>query len=379
MFSIKTVFSHSIKRILLIYFCVITLSLTSVFGQIGKTQEAQPLPNNQTIEGELSGGQSNIYKITLKANEFLQMKVEQKGIDVVVRLFDSNKRLVAEMGNLNGTVGSKRSFFAEKAGDYEIHISALEKNAKIGKFSFQWTIKLPTNKDKIAEHCLSNRFAVQNMLTNVSKGTVVICTQLEENQVRLFLLTVEFTKSYNVLINYKILSRKIMDFWEILQNPYLDPLPLAQELYQLLIKPFEKDLNELNIKTILWSLDAEFRNIPISALHDGHEYMLERYNNAYVYIANYYTNILKKLTSKRDPDSLKILGLGVTKNYGEFSALPFVSKELDGIIREDEKPNDSEVFFSGKILLNEEFTEKKFLNNYLIKIFIVTESFPLFI
>ncbi len=53
------------------------------FGQTLNVTDIRPLPANQTIERELAGGQSHTYRIILKAKEFLQVKVEQKGVDVI--------------------------------------------------------------------------------------------------------------------------------------------------------------------------------------------------------------------------------------------------------------------------------------------------------
>lgn len=81
----------------------ILLSIAS-FGQT-HTNEESKLKLNQTIERELAGRQSHAYPVSLKANELLQVRVEQKGIDVVVKVFDSNKKLLAEMDSPNGASG----------------------------------------------------------------------------------------------------------------------------------------------------------------------------------------------------------------------------------------------------------------------------------
>ena len=121
----------------------------AIFGQTQKTQEAQLLSANQTIERELAGGQSHSYRITLKANEFLQVKAEQKGVDVVVRLFDSNQRQLAEADSSNPTQGfEKLLFITESEGKYEIQISALDEKAATGKYTVQWSRQNATEKNR---------------------------------------------------------------------------------------------------------------------------------------------------------------------------------------------------------------------------------------
>ena len=54
-----------------------------------------------------------------------------------------------------------------------------------------------------------------------------------------------------------------------MQNPRLDPRPLGQELYDILIRPIEKQLDGAGAKTLLWSLDGSLRLLPLAALWDG--------------------------------------------------------------------------------------------------------------
>ena len=76
------------------------------------------------------------------------------------------------------------------------------------------------------------------------------------------------------------INKKILAFQQILQNPKLDPRPLGKELYDIFVKPIEKDLQGAKAKTILWSLDGSLRYIPIAALSpDGKTYLAEKYQN----------------------------------------------------------------------------------------------------
>jgi CHAT domain-containing protein/Tfp pilus assembly protein PilF len=120
----------------------------AVFGQTQKTQEAQLLSANQTIERELAGGQSHTYRITLKSNEFLQIKAEQKSVNVVVRLFDSNQKQLVEVNSSHTTWFEELLFITEKEGEYEIQISALQEKAATGKYTLQWSKQNATEKNR---------------------------------------------------------------------------------------------------------------------------------------------------------------------------------------------------------------------------------------
>ena len=55
-------------------------------------------------------------------------------------------------------------------------------------------------------------------------------------------------------------------------------LSSAQQLYQWLIQPIEDELGSEAIDTILFSMDSGLRTIPIAALHDGEQFVIEKYS-----------------------------------------------------------------------------------------------------
>ncbi len=52
--------------------------------------------------------------------------------------------------------------------------------------------------------------------------------------------------------------------------------PLSQQVYDWMIRPAESMLTEEQIKTLVFVLDGSFRDIPMAALHDGQEYLVEK-------------------------------------------------------------------------------------------------------
>lgn len=57
-------------------------------------------------------------------------------------------------------------------------------------------------------------------------------------------------------------------------------LPLAQQLYNWLIRPAEAELAKNNIKTLVFVLDGALRNLPMAILHDGQQYLIQKYSIA---------------------------------------------------------------------------------------------------
>ena len=60
-------------------------------------------------------------------------------------------------------------------------------------------------------------------------------------------------------------------------NEYLPP---AQQLYRWLIAPLEADLQAQKIDTLIFCLGAGLRSAPLAALHDGKQFLIEKYNLA---------------------------------------------------------------------------------------------------
>ncbi len=105
----------------------------------------------------------------------------------------------------------------------------------------------------------------------------------------------------------------------------------GQKIYKWLIEPAQKQLESAHIKTIVFVLDGPFRNIPMTALYDGEDYLIEKYA---VSVS------LGLDLSKADPlpnDRLKVLAASLTNppyKYGDkfkFAKLTYVKGELDAI------------------------------------------------
>ncbi|HEX7317468.1 MAG TPA: CHAT domain-containing protein [Pyrinomonadaceae bacterium] len=97
-------------------------------------QEARRLGAGESAERELNGGQAHVYEFSLAADQYLRVVVEQRGIDVVVRLFAPGGETLIEIDNPNGTHGLEPlSFVANATGSYRLEVLAL-KDAAPGRY-----------------------------------------------------------------------------------------------------------------------------------------------------------------------------------------------------------------------------------------------------
>lgn len=189
-----------------------------------------------------------------------------------------------------------------------------------------------------------------------SGEAVLLTTLLTENRYYVILTTADAQTVRRVEISQPDLNRKIVRLREILEDPRSDPLPLTQELYGILIKPIEADLAGTNAKTLLWSLDGALRYVPLAALHDGRNFLVEKYANALVTLAQ------PPDAERAAPEKWRALGAGVSAAAGNLPPLPRVADELKAVVRDEaaKNPRRETGVFAGRRLLDKEFSRANF-------------------
>lgn len=104
-------------------------------------------------------------------------------------------------------------------------------------------------------------------------------------------------------------------------------LPLAKKLYDWLIRPVADELALHQIKTLVFVLDGPLRNVPMAALYDGQQYLVEKYAIA----INPSLQLLAERRSSLPPGKVKALLGGLSQATQGFSPLPAVELELAAI------------------------------------------------
>jgi CHAT domain-containing protein/tetratricopeptide (TPR) repeat protein len=101
-------------------------------------------------------------------------------------------------------------------------------------------------------------------------------------------------------------------------------LPAAQKLYDWMIRPLEAQLK--GIETLIFVPNGFLRNIPLSVLHDGDRYLIERYNLGL-------TTGLQLIDNRKNRKDIQptLLLAGLSQARQGFAALSFVEQELQTI------------------------------------------------
>jgi CHAT domain-containing protein/lipopolysaccharide biosynthesis regulator YciM len=114
----------------------------------------------------------------------------------------------------------------------------------------------------------------------------------------------------------------------------------ARVIYDALIRPMIADLQAANPKTLVFVNDGVLRKVPMGALHDGKQFLIEQFPIA--------TTPSLSLTTRRplDRSNLKALIMGLTVEQPPFAPLPNVGSEVEGVRK----------ILGGSELLDQSFT-----------------------
>jgi CHAT domain-containing protein len=146
-------------------------------------------------------------------------------------------------------------------------------------------------------------------------------------------------KQQKLLAVAKEFSSEITNPRKINTTSYLEP---AQKLYKWIISPLETDLQTAKIETLLFCVGEGLRTVPLAAMHDGQQFLVQKYSLARIPAF--------KLTDINYADlrNAQVLAMGAS-NFSETSnkqPLPAVPLELSAIAQQ----------WPGQSFINEDFT-----------------------
>ncbi|BBC26665.1 CHAT domain-containing protein [Pseudanabaena sp. ABRG5-3] len=202
-----------------------------------------------------------------------------------------------------------------------------------------------------------NNKSIRDLLIK-EEGAILIYPLVVENRIW---ITLAIASDDVVIVStrYKEIDRKeltnlITQYLELLKDPNSDLATLkakSKTLYEILLSPITKEIENKNIKHLIFSLDRIIRYVPMASLHNGNNYLVENYKISTILSADL-TRVGQPLLGS---EKLRILAGGLSNRVAGFNPLPNVVAELDEIVKEDQK-NDIRGIFTGKQILNEEFT-----------------------
>jgi len=197
---------------------------------------------------------------------------------------------------------------------------------------------------------------LQDNLMNLEENAVVLYPLILEDRLELIIVTSSsppIRRTFELSRNE--LNHTITEFRQALGNPRSDIQPLAERMYNILIQPIEADLDRANITTILYAPDSQLRYIPLAALHDGEQWLVERFS-----INNITSASLTDLNRPRII-SPSVLAAATTESFSiqlgdrnyDLPSIPYAGLEVEQIAKT--VPDTT-------VLINEEFTPQRIIS-----------------
>ena len=203
-------------------------------------------------------------------------------------------------------------------------------------------LKADDLKDYFDDECIAAVRAKTINLDTVSQTAIVIYPILLPDRTELLVSLSSGLERIKVDVTAEILSAEARQFQRLLKHRGLhEYLPKAQKLYDWLIRPLEPYLGTTAVDTLVFVPDGPLRMIPMAALHDGKEFLINRFALAIT------PGLDLTDPQKIERERLKVLAAGLTESVQGFPALPHVSLELDKI---------SEVY-NAQLLEDQAFTD----------------------
>lgn len=309
-----------------------------------------------------------------EAQQVLDMLKEDEQFDFIRRAPDADPRSsrigytnseqvwlkrYLEISNRLGKLGSESRELEKQA---ELGLTAEQKQRKknitsdlrVAQAAFQEYLgqmrqglaeKGHARKVEIEEVSAQSMRESQSLLKALGDDVALLQYYVTDKRVGMLLTTSGIQIARSSEIESKELNRLISELRRFLQDPKSNPVKSAQRLYNILMAPIAKDLDDAKIKTVMLSLDGALRYLPFAALHDGEQYLIQRWN------LPMYTSVTRAKLRDSVSTQWQAAGLGVTKAWPEFAPLAGVKSEIASIVK-----TTSGGLMPGEIYLDEAFT-----------------------
>ena len=207
-------------------------------------------------------------------------------------------------------------------------------------------IKVAEVEDYLGNRCVEGKISLDDSDLADPKAITIYPVVLAD-RLEILVSGAGIYSRHTVAVTKQELSELAINLRGRLQTALLsdDYLASAQKLYDLLIGPIEKNLAGRDIETIVFVPDGPLRLIPLSVLHDGQQYLLERY--AIATSAGLSLSAIGRSTAdiKKSP---AFIG-GISESVENFPALPGVATELSVLGKDLEQSS----------FLDDQFTQQR--------------------
>jgi CHAT domain-containing protein len=202
------------------------------------------------------------------------------------------------------------------------------------------TLNAAEMQDYFKNSCFEARRSQTKSAETLSNNTAIIYMISFPERIELLVSLPDGIKKVTVSNADNVISMDVYALRDSLTKLSDDYLIYSKRLYNALIRPLESDLQRFTITTLVVIPDNVFRTIPLAALHNGTDFLINKYA-----IATSLGMQLMEPISQKDKKT-NILLAGISEAIHEYPALPYVISEMSAI----------KSLFDGEMLLNGEFS-----------------------
>ena len=181
-------------------------------------------------------------------------------------------------------------------------------------------------------------------LDEIGENAAILHPFILEDRLELILITRYAPPLYRTVnIKQQDLQKVIAQFRRRLVTPRMRVSFIknhGKKLYDLLIKPIENDLKQAQAETIIYAPDGRLRYIPLAALYDGNQWLIERFN------INHITAMSLDSFEAEHSQEVEVLAgafargdysFNIAEQEFKFSGLPFAGREVEQLANNVEK------------------------------------------
>ncbi|MBD2505747.1 CHAT domain-containing protein [Nostoc muscorum FACHB-395] len=195
-------------------------------------------------------------------------------------------------------------------------------------------LQLAELDDFFREACLQGqRVALDQMVDKDNPTAAILYPIILPDELQVIVkIPKQPLQSYTTQISHTEVEKLLVELRKNLVNPTATKAiqTQAHEVYNWLLQPIESKLQNSGVDTLVFVLDGPLRNLPMAALYDGKQYLVEKYAIA-----------LSVGLQLLDPkplvkQQLRALTAGLTQpppGFSKFAPLLAIKSEFDGITK----------------------------------------------
>lgn len=233
--------------------------------------------------------------------------------------------------------------------EYENVLLRRASAAKTPEQSEQWLVQVKDTletahaaelQDYFQEDCVG-AVRTQGQRTMIPHGTAVLYPISFPDRLELVMETSDGLKQVTVPVSGEKLTKEIRTFRRQIQDHRSQNyLPAAQALHGWLLAPLERNLQAASITTLVIVAEGPLRTIPVGALHDGRQFVVDKLAVA----VTPSLELTDLLSTPRKKGTL--LSVGLTESVEGMSAPRYADAEVQAI----------RTLYGGKLLMNKQFS-----------------------